>query len=144
MYPSQVVVDASIWVARLIPNDVNHAVSSKWLAGFRKSGGLLITPSLMLPEVAGAVARRTGRPDLADEALEVLQKLGNLRIVAMNNRLIRDAASIAGKHALRGADSVYVALASALDVSLLSLDAEHASRGGKLVTVIDPAEWPDT
>jgi predicted nucleic acid-binding protein len=138
MAPSLLVVDASVWVARLISDDAHHATTSEWLAAFTRSEGQLISPSLMLPEIAGAVSRRTGRQDLALAATKSLQQLGNLQIVRMDDRLISDAADIAARYSLRGADSIYVALARRLSAPLLSFDAEHAARGGKIVEVINP------
>ncbi len=55
------VVDASVWVSRLVPADVHHDLSRRWMTASAASGALLIGPALLLPEVAAAIARRTNR-----------------------------------------------------------------------------------
>ena len=80
---SYVVVDASIWVSRLIPQDEHHELCQKWLAQQRTDGVTLVSPSLPLPEVAGAISRRTGDPALAERAVHNLQPLPGLRLVEL-------------------------------------------------------------
>ena len=50
------VVDASVVVSRLVAHDVNHDASRRWLMRHVADGGLIIAPTLLLPEVAGAIA----------------------------------------------------------------------------------------
>ena len=80
---SYVVVDASIWVSRLIPQDEHHELCQKWLAQQRIGGVTLVSPSLLLPEVAGAISRRTGDPTLAEKAVHNLQALPGLWLVEL-------------------------------------------------------------
>ena len=49
------VVDASVWVSRLVPQDAHHATSRQWLERQLMEGALLIAPVLVLAEVAGAL-----------------------------------------------------------------------------------------
>ena len=73
------VVDASVVVSRLLPHDAHHEASRRWLARHVAQGGLLIAPALLLPEVAGAIARRTGEPRLASRAILAILRLPGLR-----------------------------------------------------------------
>ena len=54
-----VVVDASVWVSRLISGDVQHTRCQVWFRAQASEGGLLVAPVSVLPEVAGAIARRS-------------------------------------------------------------------------------------
>jgi predicted nucleic acid-binding protein len=54
------VIDASVWVSRFVTHDPHHAASARWLATTTASEGLLAAPTLVLPEVAGPIARITG------------------------------------------------------------------------------------
>ncbi len=132
------VVDASVWVSRFVPNDIHHQSSYHWLEVTLNSGELLAAPALLLVEVAGAVSRRTGRPELAARAVDLLEQLPNSRLVTVDAQLARLAARLAGQHRLRGADAPYVALAQQLGFSLVTWDQEQAERGSAATTVFTP------
>ena len=132
------VVDASVWVSRLIPNDVQHEPSYNWLEGTINRGELVVAPALLLAEVAGAVSRRTGQPELAERAVDLLEQLPNSRLVAIDPQLARHAAVLAGHHRLRGSDALYVALAQHLGFTLVTWDREQAERGSAATSVVTP------
>ena len=73
------VVDASVWVSRFVLNDVHHEPSYSWLEGTVIRGELIVAPALLLAEVAGAISRCTGRPELAAQAVDLLEQLPNSR-----------------------------------------------------------------
>jgi predicted nucleic acid-binding protein len=91
----------------------------------------------LLAEVTGAVSRRTGSAALGRKALRELETLPGLRLVEMNNALLFEAATLAADLGLRGADSVYVAVAKRLDVPLVTFDADQRERGKKQVPIHD-------
>jgi predicted nucleic acid-binding protein len=132
---SFVVVDASIWVSRLVPQDEHHQRCQEWLQQQRAAGVTLVSPALLLPEVAGAIARRTGHSALAERALHSLRELPGLRLVEMNETLIQLAARLAAAHGLRGADSVYAAVAQHLNLPLATLDADQQARAEQVVRI---------
>jgi predicted nucleic acid-binding protein len=55
-----VVADASVWVSRLVTDDVFHTASRRWLTQHAQDGGQWVAPALMPAEVVGAISRRTG------------------------------------------------------------------------------------
>jgi predicted nucleic acid-binding protein len=107
-----VVVDASVWISVLIASDANHAASRAWMRQWVDDGKTFVLPLLILPEVAGGVARRTNLPDLGDAAV----------------------ASI-----LRGADAVYTALAERQALPLVTWDGEQLTRAAGRIRVLRPA-----
>lgn len=131
---SYTVLDASVWVARLVPQDAFHQAAKTWMAGQRKDGGQYVSPSLLLAEVAGAISRRTN-PAFGRSALQQLNQLPGLRIVEMNHELLQAAAELAADLGLRGADSVYVAAAKRLELPLLTFDIEQKERAASMVRV---------
>jgi predicted nucleic acid-binding protein len=133
---SLVVVDASAWVARLVPQDVFHPAVRNWMETQRAQGAQLVAPGLLLAEVAGAVARRTGDPVLAKRSIAALQELPDLRLVEMSRTLMQQAAELAARHGLRGADSCYVALAAGLSLPLATLDDDQRRRAAGLVDIV--------
>jgi len=133
------VVDASVVVSRLVPHDLHHAASQAWLARHVADGGLVIAPALLLPEVAGAVARRTGASRLARDAVEAVLNLPGLRLVPVDDALARVAAGLAGRLRLRGADAVYIAAAATLRVPLVTWDTEQRERAIRVIEVLAPS-----
>jgi predicted nucleic acid-binding protein len=95
-------------------------------------------PALALPEVVGAVARRTGVPALGEQALAALLAVPGLRVVAVDVGLGTEAAQAAARLGLRGADAVYAATARRLAVALVTLDDELAERARGFVPVVRP------
>lgn len=133
------VVDASVWVARFRSVDVNHQASYQWLSQVLDSGLRVVAPTLLLPETTGPIAREASEL-AARRVLSVLSRLLTLRFVPLRHDLARLAAQLAARLRLRGADSVYVALAYDLDMTLVTWDDEQRSRGGAVVTVRTPEE----
>jgi predicted nucleic acid-binding protein len=136
--PLTAVVDASVWVSRLVPQDVHHAASRRWLEEFTGQGGGIVAPVLLLPEIAGAISRRTGAPELAHRAVQQLQRLPTLRLVAVDRRLGQDAGRLAADLGLRGADATYVAIAEQLKIPLFTWDREQSDKAGKRIAVRTP------
>ena len=135
---SDVVVDASIWVSRLVDGDLHHARCQAWFQTQTSDGGLLVSPVLMLAEVAGAISRRTGQRTLAHRAVGMLQELPSLRLVSVDAPLAGLAAQLAADHALRGADAVYAATAAQLGLPLVTLDGEQLHRAQFIVSTFSP------
>lgn len=133
------VVDASVWVSLMVATERHHLASRRWLIDRTRAGTLLVAPALMLPEVGGALARRTGAAGLARRALERLSRLPGLRLVPLDHALAEIAGQLAISLALRGADAVYVATARALALPLISWDTEQLTRGARAVRVLTPA-----
>ena len=132
------VVDASVWVSRLAPGDVHHEASRAWLEGELARGALLVSPSLLLAEVAGALSRRTGDPALAASAVRGLLRLSGLRLVSVGPRPGRLAAQLSGGLGLRGSDALYVAVSYHLGLPLVTLDREQQARAGPVVRTQAP------
>ena len=133
--PSFIVVDASVWVSRLVPQDVFHPTVKTWMEEQRAEGVMFLSPALLLPEVGGAILRRTGEPQLAKNAIDRLARLPGLTLVDMDKPLVQNAALLAADPGLRGADSFYVAVAVRLDLPLVTLDADQKSKGSSVIVI---------
>ena len=134
------VVDASVWVSALVPMDVNHEPSRQWLQHVGDTGQLVVAPALLLAEVAGAVARRTGTPALGLRAVGLVNRLPMSRIVPVDHTLPQLGARMAAEARLRGADAIYVALANRLAIPLVTWDVEQRHRGAVNAVVLSPPE----
>ena len=130
------VLDASLWVARLVPQDVFHEIVKSWMAEQLANGVTFLAPSLLLAEVAGAISRRTDSSELGKQALESLNRLSGLRIVEMDAHLVEQAALLAAELGLCGADSTYVAVATQLDLPLVTLDINQGRRAAQAISIL--------
>jgi len=132
------VVDASIWVSALIIRDIHHLESRQWLDGYLATEAALVAPTLLLPEVAGAVARRTGTANLGRQAVAQILQAPGLRLVPLGSDLAMEAAWAAADLQLRGADAVYVAVAYTLNLPLITWDQELQASAGGYIQVLHP------
>jgi predicted nucleic acid-binding protein len=123
-----VVLDASVWVSRLVPQDEFHEDIKSWMEHQRGAGVQFISPALLLAEVGGAVSRRTGNPSLGRQAITRLKSLPGLRLVEMDNELMDEAANLAAELGLRGADSIYVTAARQLNLPFVTFDVDQRQR----------------
>ena len=132
------VVDASVWVSRFWPDDAFHTTSRNWIVAATQSGQPLIAPTIMLAEVSGAIARRTGDRQLGYQIVQRIRRLPTLQLVAVNDSLGQFGAQLASEYQLRGANALYVATASRLQLPLISWDREQIDRAGELISTGTP------
>lgn len=138
------IVDASVWVARFLAADRHHVVAMACITTLLERDARLVIPVLAWPEVAGAIARRTGKLEDGHEAVDIIRALRWIESIPMDQSLAHEAAKIAGSRRLRGADAVYVALAVACHEPLLTLDAEMLERARGVVEAFTPERWLET
>jgi len=131
-----IVVDASIWVARLVSEDVFYEPVKEWMSARLEEDDQFLAPSLLLAEIGGAISRRT-TPALGLKAVDQVQSLPGLQLVEMEDLLLQEAAQLAAQLALRGADATYVALAARLDLPLMTLDIDQKERASKRIKVLE-------
>lgn len=132
------VVDASVWTAHFMEDDVHYAASYAWIDARIRAGDELIGPDLLLVEVAAAITRRSGRVAPAEAAVSALLGAPHVRFVAMDEAQRDNAAQLAINLRLRGADAVYVAVARQLGAPLVTWDDEQLNRAGPAVSVRTP------
>lgn len=101
----------------------------------RAEGTVFLSPALLLPEVAGAISRRTGEPRLAKNAIDSLMRLPGLRLVEMDQPIVQEAARLASDLGLRGADSIYVAVCARLNLPLATLDEDQKTRAASFADI---------
>jgi predicted nucleic acid-binding protein len=132
------VVDASVWVSSLVAQDIHYEASRVWLNQRLASEDDLVVPWLALAEVAGAISRRTRRSQLGRQAAADMLLAPGLRLVSLDAALGERAVELAAACLLRGADAVYVAVAQALAMTLITWDEEVQSRACTVITVEHP------
>lgn len=119
------VFDASVWVSVFLPQDAHHKLSQRWLQAHRSAGNPSVAPILLLAELAGGSAQRTGDGALAQRAMQQVLRIPGLRLVAINRQIGTLAAMIAANGRLRSADTCYLAVAQQLHIPLVTWDQEQ-------------------
>jgi len=135
------VVDASVWVSDLYPLDVNHAASRRYFERVRDRSEWLLEPNLLLCECAGAMSRRTQNRLIAAGVVVTVSATPNVTLEALTPLRAEEAATVAANHAIRGADSVYVQLASESGAILITWDNEMLARAPVVVQTMTPGDW---
>ena len=130
------VLDASVFVSALSPNERQHA---RALALFEShpADRPYSVPALFRVEVVSALVRRSEKPDVVD-LVDALIRSRRFHAYPVDAALLEEATNMARYAGLRAYDAVYAALAHVLGVELMTIDDEMASRlarGGSVVQV---------
>ncbi len=136
-----VTLDASVWLSALSTHEPEHARCTSLLDSLVAQRTPLHQPGLFVIEICAAIARRTGDRALAMEAAAAVLEMPNLQLYELTHELAAQAADIAARCSLRGADAVYVATAREAGAILITLDREMLERAADVLHVVTPQQW---
>ena len=131
-------VDASVFLNAFNPYEAGHEQSHRLLARLQTEAVPIVVPTLLLPEVAGTIARGRQDPVLARDFSRAISRLPHVVLVALDAALAQRALEVAAKYRLRGSDAVYATVAIQFGSTLVTLDREQRERVAKVVS----ARWP--
>jgi len=134
-------VDASVFVAAARPSEAQHRASVAFLRFVQAQGATMVSPAIVLPESAAAIARPTGDEELARGVIAEMRQLPNVRLVFVDRALALEASAIAIAQRLRGADSIYVAVAQTFAATLVTWDSEMLERAAPAAVARTPSDW---
>src|SRR5262245_43156447 len=134
------VVDASAWISDLVWEDEHHQETRSWFRSRPLRPEQFAAPTLLLVEIAGALARRSGRPETALKLVARLQATAALRLHPFDETRRDEYVRLAAALRMRAPDVLYVALARDLGVPLVSWDRQQRERAASIVTVLTPPE----
>lgn len=140
-YPA-VVIDASVWASRLMPQDSNHTASIQWMRKYTAIGGLLVAPAFLLIEVSAAITKQTGQATDGKAAVNHIYYVSQMRLVQLDPPLIQAAADIAADMHLISGDAIYVTVADQMDIPLVSWDKQQIQRASGRLTCFTPDNFP--
>lgn len=132
-------VDASVFVNAWTPGEAGQRQSHRLLTRFYEEATPIVAPTLLLVEVAAAIARGHGDAALARSFAETLSRLPHLVLLPLDDLLAHQATEIASSYRLRGADAVYVAVARRFASTLVTRDEEQARRASPVIKTASPA-----
>jgi predicted nucleic acid-binding protein len=134
-------LDANVFVADAITTDVHHRDSKSFLNALSRRTEEIFCPTLVITETVAAIARPTGNMALALGEIRIIRTMARLKLVSLTIARSVRSARLASMYRLRGADSVYLAVAAECAATLITWDAEMLTRGAAVVTVMTPAQW---
>src|SRR5919202_6809386 len=100
-------VDASVFLNALNSIEAGHLDSRRCLEHLRDTAAPIIVPTLLLPEIAAAIARGQGDALLAQLSAARVRRLPHLLLIPLDTALTQQAVAIAAQQRLRGSDAVY-------------------------------------
>ena len=140
MTVARYIIDASVIVAALLRPEADHVDARAVLQALAEHGAELAAPSILLPEIASALARRGAAAADIEDIVAAIETLHAGHMAPVDEDLARRSALLAARQRLRGCDAVYVALAAENGAVLVSLDAEQRSRTPHGITALTPSE----
>ena len=140
----KLVVDASVFLAFVIPEEKEHGESARFFACCETGNHQILFPALALAEVAGGVARRKRDPEKAALAVSRMRRFAGASIFLLTEESAMAAAKLAANHFLRGADAVYCQLARENRVPLITFDMEILKRAPGVMRALSPQAWIDS
>jgi predicted nucleic acid-binding protein len=133
-------VDTSVHVNALNPSEEGSGDSQAFLEQVHKRPWPVFSPTLLLVEIATAVARAK---DDAGQGIAVGQAVRGLPgqvWVPLDVQLADDAAQLGAEYRLRGADAVYAAVARQCRTTLVTRDRQQLERLSPVLVVLSPSE----
>ncbi|MBI2547014.1 MAG: PIN domain-containing protein [Candidatus Aenigmarchaeota archaeon] len=122
----RVTIDSSFFVSLLLNGEKNHKKAAEIFRELIMKDCEKFTSYLALPEVVGAIRRRTNSANLAYMAEETLKSwIGNMiSFKELTSDRIFSAVEATVKFEIRGADAIFVSLNEETDSELLTFDDE--------------------
>jgi len=133
-------IDASVHVSALNPTEADSAGSRAFLAQVKQEHIPLFCPTLLLVEIAAAVARALGDAERAVALAEVIRSWPGQTLVPLDEALASRAANLAAIAQLRGGDAVYAAVAQQYGTILVTLDRQQLERLPPFVKATQPTD----
>ena len=133
-------IDASVHINALNSAEEGSLESQVFLEQTSRRPWPTFSPTLLLVEVATAVARAF---DNAERGAMLAQAVRNLPAqiwVPLDESLADEAARLGAERRLRGADAVYAAVARRVGTALITCDRQQPERVAGAVTVLAPAK----
>lgn len=137
---SPVTVDASVWINAFRPGEEGNAESLAFLEKVRRSREPLISPTLLLPELAAVLSRGGENREAVLRFVESIRQLPHQVFVALDETTAQVAVDLVERCQLRGADAVYASTAFRFGAILVTRDREQLERLKGVIQVRLPKE----
>jgi predicted nucleic acid-binding protein len=129
-----------VFINAFRPQERGHAESFRFLTVIHEAEDAVIVPTLLVTEIASAVARANDDSEQAIRYAKAVAALPNVTLVALSPAMARKAGETAANYRLRGADALYLEIARRYATVLVSRDDEQLKRGARVVRCQTPEE----
>ena len=133
-------IDASVHINAVNPAEEGSAESQAFLKQLRDQAWPMFSPTLLLVEVATAVARAQNDSEHGIAIAQAIRGIPNQVWIPLDGALAEDATRLGAEHRLRGADAIYAAVALRYRTTLITLDRQQLERLSPTMTVLTPAQ----
>ena len=133
-------VDASVHVNALNPVEAGSSESQALLERIHRRPWPVYSPTLLLVEVAAAVARVVDDMGPGVAMAQSVRGLPGQMWVPLDGALAGEAGKLAVEHRLRGADAVYGAVARRYGTRLVTRDREQLDKLRPVLPAMTPVE----
>ncbi|MBI4604546.1 MAG: PIN domain-containing protein [Planctomycetes bacterium] len=133
-------MDASVHLNALNPAEGGSTQSQAFLDRLHRRPWPVHSPTLLLVEIAGAVARVQDDAKRGVELSRAVEALPGQTWVPLDQALAEKAAGLASECRLRGADAVYASVALRHGSVLVTRDREQLERLPPLVVTMTPEQ----
>lgn len=133
-------VDASVHINAMNPAELGSANSQAFLEKLHQRPWPVFSPTLLLVEVAAAVARATNDTGRGIAMAQAVHGLPGQIWITLDDSLTEEAIQLATEHRLRGADAVYAAVARRHGTTLVTWDRQQLNRLQSVLPVLTPTE----
>lgn len=134
------VIDASVHLNALNPAEPGSAESQTLLTRLFERRWPVFSPTLLLVEVAAAVARVFNDAARGLAIARAIRELQGQVWITLDEHLASEAARLATEARLRGADAVYGAIAHRYGATLVTLDGQQLQRLPPHCVTLSPAQ----
>jgi len=132
---SPVTVDASVWINAFRPGEEGSSNSLAFLNKLRQTHEPIISPTLLLPELAAVLARGGEKSETVLRFVQSVKDLPHQVFIPLDETTAQVAVALAEQSKLRGADAVYGAVALRFGAVLVTRDREQLERLKGIVPV---------
>ncbi|MEW6287358.1 MAG: type II toxin-antitoxin system VapC family toxin [Chloroflexota bacterium] len=137
---SPVTVDASVWINAFRPAEEDSQASLAFLEKIRRTREPMISPTLLLPELAAVLARGGEKNENVLRFVQSVKELPHQVFIVLDETTAQTAVELAEQCKLRGADAVYGAVALRFGSVLVTRDKEQLERLKGVIQVNLPNE----
>ncbi len=133
-------VDASVHINALKATEDGSAESQVFLERLHGRPWPVLSPTLLLIEIAAAASRALGDAEQGLVLAQAVRHLPGQIWVPLDEFLTNEAMHLAAELRLRGADAVYAAVARCYGTKLVTRDRQQLERLRSVLPVLTPDE----
>jgi len=133
-------IDASVHINALDLSETGSAESQMFLAYAHRGEAAVYSPTLLIVEVCATVARVFDDPDRGLAMMNAIRGLPGQIWVPLDEIIAQVAGQLGATYRLRGADSIYAAVAKCYNATLVTLDRQQLERLAPAIAVKRPVD----